>query len=223
MTRRVPSPRPAARAARDFERERADLLAAWMPALLHRLNNASSVVHGIAELLKGGAASGARAQHLALLCEQSRIVSDLLRLFGGVALPRGEPRVAVDLHDLLREPLELLEHLHKVKLCDALAARRGVTVVRARPDELRVLLCRLLHAATPALWVHRGKQDPGLVLRVAGDRARVRIALACREAAGIEALAEHAAALGGRLRTRRLRDRTFARLEWAGIDARAPA
>ena len=111
MTRRGTSPGPAARTARDCERERADLLAAWMPAPLHRLNNASSVVHGMAELLKGGTASGARVQHLDLLCEQSRVVADVLRLFGGFALSRGEARVAVDLHDLLREPLELLEEV----------------------------------------------------------------------------------------------------------------
>ncbi|TAJ20716.1 MAG: hypothetical protein EPO68_05890 [Planctomycetota bacterium] len=222
MRRASPSG-PGARSARDFERERADLLAAWMPALLHRLNNASSVVHGMAELLKGGAASGARAQHVELLCEQSRAVADVLRLLGGIALPRGEARAAVDLHDLLREPLELLDHLHKAQLSAALAARRGVTVVRARPDELRLLLCRLLDAATPGLWTLRGKQDPELALRVAGDRSSVRLALACREADGIEALADHAAALGARLRTRRFRGRTCARLEWSGVDAQAPA
>lgn len=206
-----------------FDRERADLVAAWMPALLHRLNNASGVVQGMAELLRDGTTGGARLQHVDLLLEQARVISNVLRLLGGVALGRGEARAAVDLHEIVQEAVELLDLVHKTQLRAALAPRRGLTIVRARPDELRLFVCRLLHAATPSLWGRRNRRDPELALRVHGDRACVRLVLCTRDEAAWGACVGHAAALDGRLRTRPFGARRLACVAWPGVDASSDA
>jgi predicted nucleotidyltransferase len=191
--------------------ERARLIAEWMPALLHRLNNAASVVLGITELLRAARGQGASNEdHFELVQSQSRVIVAVLRLFGSLAIPRDEPAAAVDLHVLVGEPLELIDLVHRTSLSEQLRPRRGLTVVRSDPDGLRLLVhLALFHAAVPRP-PRVVRSGPPFGLRIAGEPGRVRMALLCSAApepadslARVEqTLRWQAESLGGRWRAR---------------------
>jgi len=194
-----------------FAEERARLIAEWMPALLHRLNNAASVVLGMTELLRDARGQGASNEsHFELVQSQARVIVTALKLFGSLAAPRDEAVAAIDLHDLVAEPLELIDLVHRTSLSEHLRPRRGLTVVRSDPDGLRLLVhLALFHAASPLPPREQGP-GPRVGLRIAGEPGRVRLALLRPAVPGsadwfprVEpALRWQAEALGGRWRAR---------------------
>jgi hypothetical protein len=209
--------------------QRATLLLEWLPAILHRLNNLTGVVLGMSDLLASAEADAQKRERLTVIRDQAQSMADILRMLGNTTFVRDEPRGLHDLRELVRELVEFCDTIAKSRLQIELAEPRGLTVVHARPDELRWLLAALFQVGAPVLVGAWSAGDVELLrARIHGTPERVALFL-CAEARPSSsrttdldpaALERCARELGCRLRTRVSRQAWFARLVLPGAATR---
>jgi C4-dicarboxylate-specific signal transduction histidine kinase len=169
---------------------RDELLTALVPHAVHRLGNLLTVVMGTADLLALDEADAARASELGVIGANTRRATELIRALGLHARSQPGESMALDLRDATGSLAELASPVAKAAgYTFEVREPAGVTVVRADPSRLQLLLLGLIvSAAQPGDALAR--REGSLTVRALelGTRVAVLISLRVHDGTGAPAI-----------------------------------
>jgi PAS domain S-box-containing protein len=150
----------SAQRALEEQLHRADRLAAageLAAGVAHEVNNALVGILGQTELARGPADAGALRSALATVETQGRRIADIVQGLLGFARPQPPQRGAVDLHDLVRDTLQLMAHdLGRSGIRSETRIAAAVPPVLADAKQIQQVLVNLFANAAQAMEPHGG-------------------------------------------------------------------